>query len=235
MDRGSTSDSAPDAAARRAGWLLLATAVTTVVAEYGRVAAGADLPTLAESLAAIALRRGWYGIGGMARMVSGILLCAGAWYLWHTRFMRRGVGTLLVSVLLSVSGLVTAISGILAVALAQMASSQAVEAAVRGGSAELVAELRWISGKIGFTLAGLAFLATAVRQWQVGGTWRRLALLSGTIGVAMQLIWMEGASGLHRVTGPLFLVWLVLIGFLLVSGRVERRFAGRVARGSRRS
>ena len=107
--------------------------------------------------------------------------------------------------------------------------------AVRGGSAELVAELRWISGKIGFTLAGLAFLATAVRQWQVGGTWRRLALLSGMIGVAMQLIWMEGASGLHRVTGPLFLVWLVLIGFLLVSGRVERRFAGRVARGSRRS
>ena len=229
MDQGNTADSAPDAAARRAGWLLLATAVATVVAEYGRVAAGADLPTLAESLAAIAVRRGWYGIGGAARMVSGIALCVGAWYLWHTLFMRRGVGTLLVSVLLSVSGLVTAISGILAVALAQMASTQVV--ADGGGSAELVAELRWISGKVGFTLAGLAFVATAVRQWQIGGTWRRLAPLSGVIGVAMQLIWVEGASGLHRVTGPLFLVWLVLIGCLLVSGRVERRFAGRVARG----
>ena len=81
VDQGSIGDSAPDAAARRAGWLLLVTAVATVVAEYGRVAAGADLPTLAESLAAIALHRGWYGIGGMARMVSGITLCAGAWHL----------------------------------------------------------------------------------------------------------------------------------------------------------
>ena len=227
MDQGSTAASAPGRAARRAGWLLLATAVTTVVAEYGRVAAGADLPTLTESLAAIALRvdvrnrrHGADGVRDCA-VRRGVVPVAHA---FHASWGRHAAGIGAAERV----GVGYGHLGILAVVLAQIASSQAAEVAVWGGSAELVAELRWISGKIGFTLAGLAFLATAVRQWQVGGTWRRLAPLSGVIGVAMQLIWVEGASGLHRVTGPLFLVWLVLIGFLLVSGRVERRFAGRV-------
>ena len=145
--------------------------------------------------------------------------------------MRRGVGTLLVSVLLSVSGLVTAISGILAVALAQMASSQAV--AVGGGSAELMAELRWISGRIGFTLAGLALVAAAIRQWRVGGMLRRVAPASALVGVAMQLIWVDAATVVHRFTGPLFMAWLALVGYLLAGGRVQRHVAGTAARRGR--
>ncbi len=138
---------------------------------------------------------------------------AGAWFLWHARFMRRRVGTLLVTLLLATSGLFTAVSGLCAMALAQVAPEPTTAEA-----AELVAELRWISGKIGFTLAGLALLATAVRQWRVGGSLRRLAPFSAFVGLAMQLIWVPAATLLHRFTGPLFVVWLALIGFLLASG-----------------
>ena len=132
-------------------------------------------------------------------------LIAGAWFLWHTRFMRRRVGTLLVTLLLAASGLFTAVSGLCAMALAQVAAEPAAaEPAARDDSAaELVAELRWISGKIGFTLAGLALLATAVRQWRVGGSLRRLAPCSAFVGLAMQLIWVPAATLLYRFTGPL--------------------------------
>ena len=71
-------DPRPDRAARRAGWLLLLTAAATVVAVAGRVSAGADLETLEESLAAIGATRGSYGLGGAARLLSGITLAVGA-------------------------------------------------------------------------------------------------------------------------------------------------------------
>ncbi|MDE0446935.1 MAG: hypothetical protein OXH96_09710 [Spirochaetaceae bacterium] len=228
-------ESAYDAAAHRAGWLLLATAAATAVAVVARVSAGADLPTLADSLAAIARRRGLYGAGGAARLVSGITLFAGAWYLWHTRFMRRRLGTLLVPVLLAVSGLFTAVSGASAAALALIAPAPAAaaEVAAQGGAVAMVAELRWIGGRLGFTLAGLALLANAARQWRRGGTLRRLAPATALVGAAMQLIWVDAATVLHRFTGPLFMVWLALIGFMLASGRVGRRIAGSTARRRR--
>lgn len=221
-------EAAYDAASHRAGWLLLAAAAATAVAVFGRVAAGADLPTLAESLAAIARRRGLYGLGGAARLVSGLTLFAGAWHLWHTRFMRRRLGTLLVPVFLAASGLFTAVSGTSALALARMAPepAAAAEVAAQGGAEAMVAELRWISGKLGFTLAGLALLANAVRQWRLGGTLRRLAPATALVGAAMQVIWVDAATIVHRFTGPLFLAWLALIGFMLASGRVSRRIAG---------
>ena len=235
LARRSAVETAYDAAARRAGWLLLATAAATAVAVAGRVAAGADLPTLAESLAAVARRRGFYGSGGAGRLVSGITLFAGAWYLWHTRFMRRRLGTLLVPVLLAVSGLFTAVSGTCAVALARMAPAPAAATAVaaQGGAEAMVAELRGISGRLGFALAGLALLANAVRQWRIGGTLRRLAPATALVGAAMQLIWVDAATVVHRFTGPLFLLWLALVGFMLASGRVQRRIVGTAARRRR--
>lgn len=210
-----------DAPAYYTGWLLLVTAIATLAAESARVVAGADLPTLTEALAAIARNRALYGFGGAARLLSGFTLFAGACFLWHTRFMRRRFGTLLITLLLAASGLFTAASGLCAVALAQISPHLPP-----APSAPLLAELRWISGKIGFTLAGLALLATSLRQWRVGGLLRRLAPVSAFVGLAMQLIWVPAASLLHRFTGPLFVFWLALIGFMLASGRVQRRILG---------
>lgn len=88
-----------------------------------------------------------------------------------------------------------------------------------------VAGIRWISGKVGFCLAGLALIAAGLRQWRVGGFLRPVAPVSALIGVAMQLIWVEAAIMAHRVTGPAFVLWLIAIGVMLVTGRVEQRFA----------
>ena len=66
----------PDPAARTAGWLLLVTAIATVVSVIGRVAA-TDLTAISQSLAAIGAHREQFGIGGAARFVSGLTLVTG--------------------------------------------------------------------------------------------------------------------------------------------------------------
>ena len=207
-----------DGAARAAGWLLLATAAATVVAVIGRVSAQADLPTLADSLAAIGSHRGRYGIGGAARLISGLTLLVGAWFLSRTWIMRLRLGSRMVPLLLGISAVATAVSGVGALVLAIL-SPGAPEALAA------VVGIRSISGKVGFSLAGLALIAAALRQWRVGGFLRPVAPVSALIGVAMQLIWVEAAIMAHRVTGPAFVVWLIAIGVMLVTGRVEQRFA----------
>ena len=72
------SERGRDHAARMAGGLLILTALATLIAVIGRVAADADQPTLAESLTAISLNSELYGLGGAARFLSGITLIAGS-------------------------------------------------------------------------------------------------------------------------------------------------------------
>ena len=107
-----------DPAARTAGALLLLTALATAAAVAGRVAADADQHTLVDSLTAISESKGLYGIGGAARLLSGITLIASAWFLLATWIMRLRLGAPAVPVLLAVSGLFTAVSGGAAVWLA---------------------------------------------------------------------------------------------------------------------
>ena len=85
--------------------------------------------------------------------------------------------------------------------------------------------LHGITGKAGFSLAGLALIAAAYRMWSVGGALRFIAPGSAVVGVAMQLVWVHAVIVVHRASGAAFVVWLALIGFMLVSGRVERIFA----------
>ncbi len=210
----------PDPAARRAGILLILTAVATAVAVAGRVGADADQPTLVESMNAIVESGALYGAGGVGRFLSGLTLIAGAWFLWSTWIIRERLGTPLVPVLLALSGLFTAVSGASAVALALSASAPAeVDTVI-----ETTAALRWVTGKIGFSAAGLALIVAARYQWMVGGTLRRIAPVSLLLGIGMQLIWVDAATAIHRLTGTVFFLWLIVIGVMLVSGRVERHF-----------
>ena len=220
-------DPRPDPAARRAGWLLLLTAAATVVAVAGRVAAGADLPTLAESLAAIGAARGSYGIGGAARLLSGITLAVAARSLLRTWIMRERLGTRAVLFLLAGSGHLTGLSGTCAVVLALVAPAPS-EAAAPDAAAPAMAvldTLHGVTGKAGFSLAGLALIAAAYRMWRVGDVLRFIAPGSAIVGVAMQLVWINAVIVVHRVSGAAFVVWLTLIGIMLVTGRVERIFA----------
>ena len=222
-----------DPAARTAGWLLLVTAVATVVAVFGRVGA-TDLTPLAQSLAAIGTNRGQFGIGGAARFLSGLTLFAGAWLLLRTWIMRRRLGSREVPVLLGISGAATALSGAFGVALAIAApeppAMDGLASVAR--TTKLVLNLFWITGKTGFSLAGLALIAAGLRQWRVGGFLRPIAPVSAIIGGAMQLIWAGPAIAAHYFAGPAFVLWLLAIGIMLVTGRVEKRFAALVEEGT---
>ena len=216
----------PDSAARTAGILLLATALTTVVAVVGRVAADADQDTFEHSMTYIAVNSGLYGLGGAARGISGITLAVGAWFLLRTWIIRERLGTPLVPALFVVSGLFTLVSGVCAVVLALFAPDVSDTAILTAPdqSLEPVAQLRWLTGKIGFAAGGLALIVAARYQWMVGGTLRYIAPVSAVIGLAMQFIWIDSATIMHPIIGVAFFLWLLAIGFMLASGRVERHF-----------
>ena len=48
--------------------------------------------------------------------------------------------------------------------------------------------------------------------------------VSAVLGIAMQFIWIDAATIMHLVIGSLFFVWLLVIGAMLYTGRVERHF-----------
>ena len=217
-----------DRATVNAGLLLIATAVLTVLAVIGRVMADVDQPTLVESLAAIAESRFLYGIGGAARILSGLTLIGGGWFLLASWIIRQRRATSLVPILLGVSGAFTALSGACAVGL----SIAAPDATVPGAFTEATAYLRWFTGKLGFAAAGLALLVAARYQWMAGGALWLISPLSVSIGVAMLLIWFDALTFVHRVSGVAFVAWLTVIGFMLFSGRVERLFIARFGSAS---
>ena len=212
-----------------AGGLLILTALATLIAVIGRVSADADQATMAESLTAISRSGGLYGLGGAARLLSGITLIAGACYLTKTWIIRERLGTPLVPYLFAASGVFTAISGACAVALAISAPpppppGEFVVLSTISPMLETMADLRWLTGKVGFAIAGIALIVASGYQWKVGGNLRRIAPVSAVLGIAMQFIWIDAATIMHPVIGSLFFVWLLVIGTMLFTGRVERHF-----------
>ena len=85
---------------------------------------------------------------------------------------------------------------------------------------------RWLTGSGGFAAAGLAlvFIATGPRRWPAVPL--PLAATTGAVGVAMQLIWLEAATGVHRVSGVAFLLWLAVSGAGFLLGWGPWRAAG---------
>lgn len=209
-------------AARRAGLLLIATALASVLMVIARVAADADQPTLLESLRVVAENRAMYATSATARVLSGITLVAAAWFLLRTWIIRGRLATPTVPYLLGASGAVTVVSGVCALVLAFSASS-GPDVSVTG-LMETMDFLRWFTGKLGFTIAGLALIVAARYQWKVGGTLRKIAPASVVLGLIMQLIWIDAATIMHPVVGVAFMLWLLAVGAMLATGRTERLF-----------
>ena len=215
------TEPAPFAPIRKAGVLLLLTAAATVVMVALRVAGDTDQATLIESLRAIAEDRVVYGAGGAARLVSGVTLLAAAWTLSRMGFSLGGLDPSFLWYMFGASGIVTAVSGACTVLLAAYHlpdASVAIPAWV-----EATATLRWMTGKAGFAAAGVALVVGAVYQWRVGGNLRKAVVASAVIGLAMQFIWIDAATIIHRITGPAFFIWLVATGVMLTTWRVERQ------------
>ena len=211
-----------DIAARRAGLLLILTAAASILMVFVRVTADADQPTLLDSLRAIAENRAMYATSAAARIASGIALIAAAWFLLRTWVIRRRLATPMVPYLLGASGAVTAFSGVCALILASSVSGGA-DVTV-SGLAETMDLLRWLAGKIGFTIAGLALFIAARYQWKVGGTLRKIAPTSAVIGLIMQFVWIDAAIIMHPIVGVAFMAWLLAVGAMLATGRTERHF-----------
>ena len=215
-----------DRAARWGGAFLILTALITVVMVCARVASDADQGTFAESLRAVAENRGMYSLFGATRVASGLTLLAAGWLLLRTWIIRDRWATPWVPYLFIISGVCTAVSGVCALFIAAQADV-AGASATGVGNIVVVDNLRWIVGKVGFTAAGLALIVAAWFQWQVGGALRKVAPASVVLGVAMQFIWLDAASMVHPIVGGLFFVWLLVIGTMLATGRVERHFLAR--------
>ena len=223
------SHSNPDGSARRAGILLLATAALTVVMVYTRVSAGTDGETMLLSLQAVADNSLMYGLSGAMRFISGLTFLAAGLLLVRSWIIREGLATRLVPYLFVVSGAFTAASGVCAALIVLNPALGAISAAGPSFTSDYTTigslyNLRWIAGKIGFAAAGVALIIAARYQWRVGGTLRKVAPASAILGVAMQFIWLDSTTILHPIIGTVFFLWLLVIGTMLTTGRVERHF-----------
>ena len=210
-----------DSPQRRAGLLLLFTAIATVVSVFARVSADSDQPTLAESLAAISENQAAYLAGGTARFVSGVSLLLAGWFLRTVLTFPGSPAVQVTSFLLISSGILTAVSGVSAVALG--VSAPGLTGSTNSGTVpsliQFLADLRWLTGKAGFTAAGLGLAAAAIPMWKSGGAFRIVAPASVVAGVAMLFIWVDAATFMHRVTGPAFLVCTIIVGCVLLTRR----------------
>ncbi len=222
----------PDSSARLAGMCLLLAAAAMSVMVFTRVAAGADQDTLLESLRAVDANRALYGISGVARLLSGLALFVATWLLLRTWIIRERWASPTVPYIFALSAVLTTLSGACTILIA---AYPAPAISFTGGApsgeisqvAEMVSGLRWVTGKIGFAAAGLAVIVAARYQWSVGGSFQWIAPASLIIGVAMQFIWVDSATVLHPIVGTAFFLWLLAVGTMLKTGRVERQFVER--------
>ena len=213
-------------AIRISGLLLLLTAIATAVSVMTRLA-GSDEPLPGAPVQLpIILDTGQYVIAGAARVLSGLALLAAAVYLWTALRVSQPQAMGLAATLLALSGATTAISGAAMLALAggipQAADGSATLMAWGPpGWVEPADAVRWIAGKVGFTLAGLGLIALGPVQWRMGGLLKISAVADVIIGVAMLFIWVDAATVMHRVSGIAFLLWLIISGVWLTLGLMQ--------------
>jgi hypothetical protein len=180
---------------------------------------------VSEKLIAIGSAKVPYGIGGAARLIGGFTLLAAGIYLWRVFREYNQSSKNTAPSLLAASGLASAVSGACAIVLTSLAPEpQATVVLTPGGDVVQGAEetlftIRWAAGAFGFALAGLALVALAPLQWQMGGVLRVAGVAASVVGVAMLFIWVDAATIVHRISGIAFLAWLIAAGFwLAISG-----------------
>ena len=211
---------------RISGLLLLITAIATAVSVMTRLNSSMEPLEGSPIPLPIILDTSQYVIAGAARTLSGLALLAAAVYLWMALRVGQPQAVAIAATLLALSGAATAISGAAMLALAAGIPQAADDSATLvawgvPGWLEPVDAVRWIAGKIGFTLAGLGLIALGPVQWRMGRLLKISAVADVIIGVAMLFIWVDAATVMHRVSGIAFLLWLIVSGVWLTLGLLK--------------
>ena len=76
--------------------------------------------------------------------------------------------------------------------------------AVVSSGASWMYDLRWLTGTVGFTAAGLALGAAAWAYPKTGRAAWIIVRASAAVGVAMLFIWIDAATVMHRISGIAF-------------------------------
>ena len=198
---------------RAIGVFLLIAALMTAISVPARLVAGADQPTLAESLRAISMNKDAYLIGSWARHLSGLALEAAVLCLLRSHWGQFSFTLMGVIGLLAFSGLATTLSGSCSFILARNAPE--IESSSVLLSAGYVDELRpwdmgrWILGKTGFFLAGLGLIVLGVFLRRASAPLQIYGVVGAIIGFGMLFIWIDAATLFHRIAGIAFLLWLI--------------------------
>ena len=213
-------------ATRISGLLFLLAVVATAVSVMTRLSGSMEPLAGSPIQVPIILDAGQYIIAGAARTVSGLALVAAAVFLKLALRRDQPVAAGIAMTLLELSGAATAISGAAMLALAgglpQSTEGTAPLAAWdMPGWVGAVDGVRWIAGKVGFTLAGLGLIALGPVQWRIGGLLKVSAVADVIIGVAMLFIWVDAATVMHRISGIAFLAWLIVSGVWLILGLMQ--------------
>ncbi len=188
-----------------AAFILILAALAAVVMVWTRLQADFDQPTIEQSFRAIDDNSVWVTFHGAARIWLGAFLISS----------QSMIGLMLVSnhrrafnlgrVLLSLGGIAFIMSGVITV----MMPGAVAFGEVFGIDGESYHSYRQIAGNIGSSFIGLALIAMVPIQWRTGGVTKTTAILGIIAGVGMLLVWWDAASLMHRITGAVFLIWLV--------------------------
>ena len=207
---------------RLAGLFLLLTAVATAIMVPTRLMADADQPTLLATLQAIDDNTLPYAYSAVARIFSGMFLVVAAATLRGAILPYQPAAARVATMALSLSGWVTIASGVCAIVLTTIGPGAVAfdDAQLLGWAGRLDAA-RWITGKVGFTLAGLGLIALGPVQWRAGGMLKVSAVADVIIGVAMLFIWVDAATVMHRISGVAFLAWLIVSGIWMLAGLLK--------------
>jgi hypothetical protein len=208
---------------RLTGGLMIIYMVAVAVQVAARTASTNSNASFAESLGTLATNHGMYLASMSAGLVSSILLimlAAGLYSIFRARHHFLALATSFLFLAAALAWLTSAASGLALASLAQeFMSASGIQAEATASSARAVDLVRESTGRVGFTLAGLATLTLGLLIAWKDALPKWLGWLGVVVGILMLFIWNDSAAVLHRVGGTGYLVWLLITGgWLLVRG-----------------
>lgn len=208
---------------RLTGGLMIIYMVAVAVQVAARTASTNSNASFAESLGTLAANHGMYLASMSAGLVSSILLimlAAGLYSIFRARHHFLALATSFLFLAAALAWLTSAASGLALASLAQeFVSAPGIQAEATASSARAVDLVRESTGRVGFTLAGLATLTLGLLIAWKDALPKWLGWLGVVVGILMLFIWNDSAAVLHRAGGTGYLLWLLITGgWLLVRG-----------------